>query len=213
MLINGIRDITQYMISAPAQDHTVTAAVINVDDVEVLEMISEACEQEYPALARAASSRSEALSLTSDARWRIEEWNDTSSVRDHSTFGDELEDLTVTELRERLRSLNLAADHPRKDSPVRDLSSFEPEQLEVMSKVFEFVSPIELLQLVRPAAVHKVRNTSYAPPPHDTDFALALSELVGTNFEVAAMNLSMIKDQEKHRKLNDAISAMCSPNS
>ena len=113
-LVTGLRHITESMAPLKRQDHVVESTIETMTDLPTLELISEACENDHPALSQLASSRSEALSLTSTPQRNIERL-ETVATNDDILIDEEIEDLTVTELKHRVLNMSLAMQELRQE--------------------------------------------------------------------------------------------------
>ncbi|KAL9617906.1 MAG: hypothetical protein Q9160_007333 [Pyrenula sp. 1 TL-2023] len=102
-LIDGLQDITKSLSTASRQEGMMRYGIQQIKDTDTLELLSNVCQEDYPDLADAASVKVDVLSIATNQRIGIETW--ASSIgHDFDIYdNDDLEQLTITELKALLR--------------------------------------------------------------------------------------------------------------
>ena len=98
-LVDALCKATESIAPQRSQTRGLTSRFSTINNAETLDLVSDACGKEYPALAKIAADRSEMLTLGTTARWRLERWElETKIDRDRMMLqtethavGDELE--------------------------------------------------------------------------------------------------------------------------
>src|SRR5215469_727963 len=105
-LIDGLQDITKDVATLEGQDRIIRSRITTIDDVETLDMVAEVCEKDHPRFSDAASTKAEAISLSTTFKHNIFDWVNTieDSHSDTDTI-DAIESLTTTEMKHKLFSL------------------------------------------------------------------------------------------------------------
>jgi hypothetical protein len=103
-LIDGLQNITKSISTVVHQELRLRNGIQQINNSETLDLLAEACGEEYPQISDAASARIEALSLASSRRLEIEDWSsEVDTLRDKTTA--DIESLTVTELKHSIYGL------------------------------------------------------------------------------------------------------------
>ena len=76
--------------------------IADVDPLDTLEFISQACQIDHPGLSEVVSGKMNAVSMASTKRHDIQAWASEVQSEAHDIM-DDLEDLTITELKHLLR--------------------------------------------------------------------------------------------------------------
>ncbi|KAH6666288.1 prion-inhibition and propagation-domain-containing protein [Halenospora varia] len=103
-LVDGLQEITKGIVPIVLQESAVTNRIATITDVDTLQLVTEACEDDYPILSQTASLKSEILSLPDAKRLEIEAWlADEASLSDPQMA--KLENMDLAELKHHLFSL------------------------------------------------------------------------------------------------------------
>ncbi|KAK4222340.1 prion-inhibition and propagation-domain-containing protein [Podospora fimiseda] len=94
-LVNAVQDITNGLVSSQQQQQLVISQLNNIGDLKTLEMITEVCQVDHPALSDAASVRAEVVSMTTARREDIAHWIDDTEMMEVETGDSEPWELTV----------------------------------------------------------------------------------------------------------------------
>ena len=99
--VDGLHDITKSLYSVVHQKNAIRHAILRINDKDTLDLLTEACEVDHPAISDAASEKSEILSLTSQHAWEIDQSTSEVVGRPDAAIAA-VETLTITELKYRL---------------------------------------------------------------------------------------------------------------
>ena len=102
-LIDSLQDITKSLSTTVRQEGMLRYGIQQIKDPETLSLVSEICLLDYPDISDAASIKIDVLNIATDKRQRIQSW--ANSVKDRVDLIDDedLEELTMTELKDMLR--------------------------------------------------------------------------------------------------------------
>ena len=106
-LVDGLHNITQALSSRAQQDELMTSRIGLIEDQKTLALVSEVCEEDYPDISDAASVRVDAYSMATTQKKHIEEWADDIDHDDDEEQEEDIENLTVSELKRKLREILL----------------------------------------------------------------------------------------------------------
>ncbi|KAK4185937.1 prion-inhibition and propagation-domain-containing protein [Podospora australis] len=81
-LIDAVEKVTEGLMSRDRHEQLFVSQIFEINDVPTLEMITEVCEVDHPALSDAASVRAEAVSMAPSRRTEIQDWLDETSKID-----------------------------------------------------------------------------------------------------------------------------------
>lgn len=112
-LINGLIDITKPLSTAARQEGMLRYKIQQIKDLDTLSLVSEVCQRDYPDVSDAATIKLDALTIVNGQSLRaIIETRAASVNEDPSWDGDDddLESLTITELKALLRQRTEAQD-------------------------------------------------------------------------------------------------------
>ena len=103
-LVDGLQEITKSMAPIVLQESAMTKRITTITDVDTLQLVSEICEEDHAAFSRAASLKSEILSMSDTDRLKIEAWlADETPLLDPETI--DLENMNLPELKHQMLSL------------------------------------------------------------------------------------------------------------
>lgn len=99
--VDGLQNITKSLYPVAQQESRTRHGVQRISDVETLDLVTEVCKADHPAISDTASEKSEILSLTAVRIREIEQWT-SELVTGLDPAIAEVESLTMTELKHRL---------------------------------------------------------------------------------------------------------------
>lgn len=103
-LVDGLQEVTKSIAPIILQESAMTNRITTITEVDTLQLVSEACEEDHPIFSHAASLKSEILSMPDTRRAEIEAW-----LADETTLLDpdmtELENMDMPELKHHMLSL------------------------------------------------------------------------------------------------------------
>jgi len=102
-LIDGLQDITQTLSTAAFQKGLISNRIRHIRDTNTLQLVVDVTQNEYPDISDAASGVSDVLTMSTDRQLAIENWADEVDTTSNDEIAD-LESMTVTELKSKLRS-------------------------------------------------------------------------------------------------------------
>ena len=105
-LVDGLHNVTQALSSRAQQEEMMTGRFGLIVDQATLTMVSEVCEEDYPDVSEAASVSLDAYSMATTQKQDIEEWtDDIDHDGDEEVDEEDIENLTVSELQQKLREI------------------------------------------------------------------------------------------------------------
>ena len=133
-LVDGLQNVTSPSTPVARQKAKVKRRIMNIRDAETLSAIAEACSEDYPDVADAASTRAETVSLVSTHQCQVVAWMENVPEiegEEEDKMQDDLESLTVTELKRKVLELQKERrEHQSPHAAVSLPSSFANESEE-----------------------------------------------------------------------------------
>ena len=97
--IDGIYSVTRPLLTIDAAERDASRGLCQIDDVKTLELVSIACQIDYPALSDAASVRVDVLSQSSSQRRGILSWIEQLALENTSQVTVQVPSLSTSRLR------------------------------------------------------------------------------------------------------------------
>ena len=105
-LIDGLQDVTKNLTSLAGQDRILRSRITTINDVGTLDMVAEVCEKDHPRISDAASTKADAISLSTTFKRDISNWADDIEDSGSETETIEaIESWTTTEMKHKLFAL------------------------------------------------------------------------------------------------------------
>ncbi|KAK4159786.1 prion-inhibition and propagation-domain-containing protein [Cladorrhinum sp. PSN259] len=106
-LVDALEHVTKGLVSLEQQEELVISQINNINDIETLELITEICEVDHPALSSAASIRAEVISMATARREEICCWIDDAMATEQPILREveAIESWDITKLREQYLTL------------------------------------------------------------------------------------------------------------
>ncbi|PKK45961.1 hypothetical protein CI102_9994, partial [Trichoderma harzianum] len=76
-LVDGVEQVTKNLVGREQQQDLVISRINTINDIRTLNMLSETCKTDYPAISDATSIRAETISMVSAQQRKIIGWIDT----------------------------------------------------------------------------------------------------------------------------------------
>lgn len=99
-MVDAVRNVTKELVSHKQQEQLVISRINNINDARTLELLTQVCEVDHPALSNAASVRAEVLSLSTNRVAEIVNWIDDTEARTRSHVSRKVEDMESWDIRE-----------------------------------------------------------------------------------------------------------------
>jgi hypothetical protein len=96
--VDGLQDLIKSLYPVIHQENCIKPGARQIDDVDTLDLLTDVCEVDHPAISDAASEKSEILSLTTTRKWEVEQWT-SKVISDLDPAIAEVESLTLTKLK------------------------------------------------------------------------------------------------------------------
>ncbi|KAF3076512.1 Transcriptional regulatory protein SIN3 [Trichoderma lentiforme] len=128
-LVDGVEKITKDLVGREQQQDLVISRINTINDIRTLNMLSEACELDYPAISDATSIRADTISMVSTQQGKIIGWIDaideTVAADSQMEVTEEMESWDLRAFREQyLGLLNIS----RTQEPSKNDQPLDPDQ-------------------------------------------------------------------------------------
>ncbi|KAL7783146.1 prion-inhibition and propagation domain-containing protein [Trichoderma afarasin] len=128
-LVDGVEKVTKDLVGREQQQDLVISRINTINDIRTLNMLSEACELDYPAISDATSIRADTISMVSTQKGKIIGWIDaideTVAADSQMEVTEEMESWDLRAFREQyLGLLNIS----RTQEPSRNDQPLDPDQ-------------------------------------------------------------------------------------
>ncbi|KAL7911958.1 prion-inhibition and propagation domain-containing protein [Trichoderma velutinum] len=108
-LVDGVEKVTKDLVGREQQQNLVISRINTINDIRTLNMLSEACEIDYPAISDATSIRADTISMVSTQQGKIIGWIDaideTVSTDSQMEVTEEMESWDLRAFREQYLGL------------------------------------------------------------------------------------------------------------
>ena len=101
-LIDGLQEITKPLSTVARQEGVMRYGIQQVTDVDTLQLVADVSQKDYPDMSDAAFIKVDVLTIATNQRVAIEAWADLAGANSDDETSD-IESLTITELKHRLR--------------------------------------------------------------------------------------------------------------
>ncbi|KAM6486100.1 prion-inhibition and propagation-domain-containing protein [Trichoderma sp. SZMC 28011] len=128
-LVDGVEKVTKDLVGREQQQDLIISRINTINDIRTLNMLSEACEMDYPAISDATSIRADTISMVSTQQGKIIGWMDaideTVSADSQMEVTEEMESWDLRAFREQYLGLLKIS---RTQEPSRNDQPLDPDQ-------------------------------------------------------------------------------------